>query len=290
MDGAAIRFRHGRKAARPALRGALAGVLLCLGACTKPYLLYQEPIAELESARARAAPVAVMISPDPPVWEDVRPAKGIWGGIKRGAVVGAALPIAIGFVSPVPGGTLMGAMVAPFTAIAGGAYGAFRALRPEQVEAVDDALVAATDRLATQQLKERLRDRVIERGARLTGATFQAVPWQPLESPDPLPQTQTPAASILRLEVTRIGLAGYFRLDPPSSAFVTLRATLSAADDGQLLTKARVACHSEPARFLSWGEDDGRMYEDAVVACVEPLADKVLDDLFLVWPDGGNGR
>ena len=62
-----------------------------------------KPLA-LERIRSELSTVGVSLLPSLPATEVVLPAKGVWGGAKRGVVAGATLPVMIGFVSPVPGG------------------------------------------------------------------------------------------------------------------------------------------------------------------------------------------
>ena len=72
--------------------------------------------------RSSIGRVGVTISSYPVERDLQKPAKGITGGAARGFIVGAATPIVIGAVAPVPGGTLIGLLFVPITAVAGGVY------------------------------------------------------------------------------------------------------------------------------------------------------------------------
>ena len=99
-----------------------------LPGCSHTPAVYKMEPREVEGIRSDIGTVGVVLAPYPPQVEAVLPARGWWGGAKRGFVSGGTIPVVIGFVSPVPGGTAFGAMVAPFTAVAGSVYGAANAL------------------------------------------------------------------------------------------------------------------------------------------------------------------
>jgi hypothetical protein len=102
--------------------------------CSATPRIYTMPPRELENIRADVGNVGVVLVEAPSESEVLMPAKGFWGGARRGFIVGARLPVLIGFVSPVPGGTLLGIFAAPFTATFGGVYGAITALPAREVE------------------------------------------------------------------------------------------------------------------------------------------------------------
>ena len=108
--------------------------------CSATPRIYTMPPRELENIRAGVGTVGVVLVEAPAESEVLMPAKGSWGGAQRGVVVGARLPVLIGFVSPIPGGTALGIMVAPFTALFGGVYGAVTAPSVREVEAAEKTL------------------------------------------------------------------------------------------------------------------------------------------------------
>jgi hypothetical protein len=96
------------------------------------------------------------------------------------------------------------------------------------------------------------------------------------------PQPSTPI--LLEVKLVRAGLKGLYQIDPPSSAFLEIESRLVRLSDGAELLSARMSCHSDRRTYLEWGSDDGQALIDSLARCVPPLAEKVIDDLFLVSP------
>jgi hypothetical protein len=268
----------------------LWGVITLATGCAARYPLYDEPIQQLEQSRSFDGTVGIMVWPHPAKVEDIKPARGAWGGFTRGFVVGAAAPIAIGFVSPVPGGTFIGALLAPVTGLIGGVMGAIDALPAETVDAIELELESASRRLEAMNLKQSLAAQIQTHGEHTTGRHFTQLPWPESEEGVPGLSVEDVAAyshvdAILEIVVTRVGLSGEYRIDPPSSAFAETRARLLSTADGGVLLESTVNCHSEPRKYAQWGEAQGKALVDAFIACVPPMAHKIVEDLFLVWPD-----
>jgi hypothetical protein len=268
----------------------LYSVITVATGCAARYPLYDQPIQQLEQNRSFDGTVGIMVWPHPAKVEDIKPARGAWGGFTRGFVVGAAAPIAIGFVSPVPGGTFIGALLAPVTGLIGGVMGAIDALPAETVDAIALELESASRRMEAMNLKQSLAMQIQTHGEHTTGKHFAQLPW--LESEDGVPGLPvedvagySDVDAILEIVVTRVGLSGEYRIDPPSSAFAETRARLLSTADGGVLLESTLNCHSEPRKYAQWGEEQGQALVDAFIACVPPLAHKIVEDLFLVWPD-----
>ncbi len=100
----------------------LVGALAALGltGCSQTPKIYRMPADNLEEIRSGFGRIGVTFYSYEFKQVESKPAQGITGGAARGFVVGASTPVVIGAVAPVPGGTLMGLLVAPFTALAGG--------------------------------------------------------------------------------------------------------------------------------------------------------------------------
>ena len=102
---------------------------------------------DVYTMRSEISTIGVYLSPEQPKTEVFLPAKGVWIGLKRGIVVGASLPVMIGFVSPIPGGTFVGLLVSPFGALIGGVYGIFTAVPAKEVEHAEVILAMATEKI-----------------------------------------------------------------------------------------------------------------------------------------------
>ena len=243
---------------------------------------------EVEGIRSDIGTVGVVLAPYPPQVEAVLPARGWWGGAKRGFVSGGTIPVVIGFVSPVPGGTAFGAMVAPFTAVAGSVYGAANALPAEAVDETEAVLKEAAVRMRAMDGQETFLRTVLNTGNERTGWKFVRLPdagpkgreetvlYDPREIPG--------IDSILEIRREKSGLSGHLHINPPSSAFLTLRSRLIRVSDNRILLEEILTCESEERPFEQWGEDGGQPFIDAFRSCIDLLAVKVVEDFFLVRP------
>jgi hypothetical protein len=71
---------------------------MVLTSCTQtPSIYTMRPLA-LETIRAETSTIGVYLSPDRPKTEVLLPAKGIWGGLKWGIVVGDSLSVMTGLL------------------------------------------------------------------------------------------------------------------------------------------------------------------------------------------------
>jgi hypothetical protein len=129
-------------------------VVLVMAGCARTPGIYTMHPEALESIRSEMSTVGVYISPEPPETAVMPPAKGVGGGLKRGIVVGASLPIMIGLTSPIPGGMFLGILVSPFGAVIGGIYGIFTAVPAEEVEHAEVILAIATEKIRQKRLRD----------------------------------------------------------------------------------------------------------------------------------------
>jgi hypothetical protein len=194
------------------------GMWVFVGCSTAPHI-YTMPPREVENIRDSLVTVGVVLMNDPPKTEVLMPAKGFWGGVKRGVVVGATLPVMVGFVSPVPGGTLLGAMVAPFTAVFGGAYGAANAVPVREVEAAEMMLENVSDEIRQMGLRWEFFDEVVRLGNDRTDLEFVALagigPKDPKKDVSYNHMDLREVNTILELNIERAGLRGNYGIDPP---------------------------------------------------------------------------
>ena len=89
---------------------------------------------------------------------------------------------------------------------------------------------------------------------------------------------------MLELRVERGGLWGLYTVKPPSSAFVEIRARLIRMSDNEVLLDDVLFCASEERSYKEWSQNEGRLFLESVVSCMPRLAEKVVDDFFLVYP------
>jgi len=270
----------------------LVGVVAVLGptgCSSRTPKIYKMPPGNLERIRSNIGRVGVTISSYPVERDLKKPAKGITGGAARGFVVGASTPIVIGAIAPVPGGTFIGLLIAPFTAVAGGVYGATKGVPPEDIEKAQAALDQAVDRLKKMNLRQTFIKEVVLLGEKRTGREFVKLPESGPKDPNEVVRYNQmkfqDIDNVLELRIEEAGLLGPYTFDPPSKAFIKVLVRLSRTEDNEILIDETLFCVSEVGRkYIDWAENEGQFFVDEFVACIPEIADKIVDDFFLVYP------
>ncbi|WP_319524533.1 hypothetical protein [uncultured Desulfosarcina sp.] len=246
--------------------------------------------ASLEAVRSGISTVGVALTPGPPETDVLLPAKGVWGGIKRGIVFGAAMPVMLGFASPVPGGTYIGLLVSPLGAVAGGIHGVSTAVPTEEVERAEAMLEIATDNLRQMGLREEFVNSLIDMGNERTTVRFVLWPETPMTPPaetlakHPDPKVDDIDAR-LEISVEETGLRGIYSINPPMDTFIRVRVQLIRSNDNVILMDEHFICASDEERtFADWADHEGSDLVDEFRTCVPELAEKIIDDFFLVYP------
>jgi hypothetical protein len=263
--------------------------LFGLAGCSQTPKIYKMLPERIEKIRSDLGTIGVTVSYYPVKRETNMPAKGFIGGAERGFAMGAAYAVMIGFVSPVPGGTLLGLLAAPFTATAGIVYGAIKAVPPEDVEKAKAALHQAVARLREMNFRQSFREEVVKLGMEQTGLRF--VPLSGMGPQDPNEVIQYDQMdirgidTILELRFEAAGLSGHYRIDPLLVAFIEVSAQLIQAHDNKVLISESSYCASEEQRkYTEWAKDEGQLFVDEFISCLQELPEKIVDDFFLVYP------
>jgi hypothetical protein len=260
-----------------------------LAGCSHSPEIYTMPTEQLEKIRSETGTVGLSYSSYSSELKIVTPAKGAAGGAKKGFVLGAATPVVAGFVSPLPGGTLMGALVAPFAAIGGSVYGALKAPRAEEVQKAEDAIDQAVIKLEKLSLRRPFIDEVIRLGVERAGRRFVDLPAMGPRDPDEIvrydPKEIPNVDTILELRAGTAGLKGLYTFDPPTVAFIEVHLRLVRVYDNREVFSETFVCASEEERtYADWAKNEGQLLVDEFVSCMPALAEKIVDDLFLVYP------
>ena len=91
--------------------------------------------------------------------------------------------------------------------------------------------------------------------------------------------------TVLELRIEKAGLQGPYSFDPPSVAFIEVLVQLIRAEDNEILISENLFCTSDvERRYFEWAENEGQLFVDEFVACLAEIAEKIVDDLFLVYP------
>jgi len=263
--------------------------LLGLAGCTHTPKIYKMRPGQVEKIRSDLGVIGVTVSSYPLKRKIIKPAKGVLGGATRGVVIGAAMPVAIGAVSPVPGGTFMGALVAPYTAVAGSVYGAIKAVPPEEFKKAEAASDRAIARLREMNLRQSFMAEVVKLGKEGTDLMFVPLsdmgPRYPKEVVQYNQKDIPSVYYILELRPESAGLRGVYSIDPPSTAFMKVTARLIRKQNNEVVIRETFICASEIERtYTEWAENDGQLFVDEFICCLPELAEKIVDDFFLVYP------
>ena len=263
--------------------------LLCLTSCSQTPKIYTMSPEHIEKIRSELGTIGVTVSSYPVKRETNKPAKGVAGGIARGFVIGARLPVAIGFFSPIPGGTAIGVLIAPFTAVAGSVYGITQAAPTEDVEKAEAAADTAIASLKQMNLRQTLIDEVLKMGNERTNLRFAISSGTgPRDSNEVVRYDKIDTQgidTILELRIEKAGLRGLYSFNPPSNAFIEVFAQLIRAHDNEVMVSETFFCASEKERtYTEWSQNEGRLFVDEFISCIPELAEKIVDDFFLVYP------
>lgn len=251
--------------------------------------IYTMPPQQLEQLRSELGTIGVAVSPRAGKQKILMPAKGPWGGFVRGLAAGATFPVAIGFVSPIPGGTLLGILVAPITTVAGGVYGAATAAPAEEVEQAEAEIHLAEQTLRDMGLDRVLMTRLIDLGRKNTKLSFVPLPDAELPGPEETARYDqldlSGATSVLEIRSNKIGLRGFYGINPQTSVFIELDVRLIRLSDKQILLTEFPSCSSVGKRkYVQWAEQEGQLIVAEITTCLSELAEKIIDDFFLVYP------
>ena len=57
------------------------------------------------------------------------------------------------------------------------------------------------------------------------------------------------------------------------------------AHDNEVMVSETFFCASEKERtYTEWSQNEGRLFVDEFISCIPELAEKIVDDFFLVYP------
>ena len=256
---------------------AWAGVAVTVAAlagCASTNAVYDSSVAELEDLRSAIRGVGVHQTGFAET-ELATPAKGALGGARRGAVYGAVLPVVVGLVTPVPFGVLFGLALSPLGALSGALYGAVVAPPRERVEAAEYRLHPAVEEGRT--LSDLLEFEVVRQGREKTSLVFVSL--------SEYPYSELTVDYVLEIVPLRIGLRAPSGIQPDSTSFLEVRATLRKRGSDEPLLEEKFSCEGVIERsFFDWSEDDGLRLAVEYARFPEQIAEKIIDDFFLVCP------
>ena len=259
--------------------------LMAVFGCAKSPTVYSLPTEELESMRDEISSVAVVSGQYKTMEQLDLPAKGVLAAGGRGFVSGVGATIAVGVVSPVPGGTIIGIVLSPIGGVVGFFRGMVVAEPTEKIEAAEQALNEAAEKLRTMNLGDTFREDFMALAAERTGKQFRFYeeygPLTPHEKVDYDPADFPGADTVLEIRPIRAGLWGLWTVNPPASPFAEVGIRLIRLRDGKVLIDDTIMCAGEERSYEVWATNSD-LFVQEIVKCVPRLVGKIVDDTFLV--------
>lgn len=181
-------------------------------------------------------------------------------GADGGGPYGACIFIFLLFV-----GVAVALALIPVGGFFGAVYGLAAGPDGEEIEQGMATLRAAA---ADVRFAARIRDRILGSASARAGVRLASD-----ESADAILEVGPPAAAFI----------GPWKVDPPLDLVGALPARLVKASDGSLLWSATLAFQGPRAPFVAWAADGGRALTAGLEQAVDPIADRILDETFVLY-------
>jgi hypothetical protein len=220
------------------------------------------------------------------------PGKGRIDGAVRGAgrgfLAGAEVPLRIlgegmsgcggkecGYVAI--GILAVAAATGTVGAVVGGVHGAIEAMPGREARKIE----RATEGLANLRIQEILADRVLEAGEECIGCRYVPLPDASWSFPDDEADYGSRAGegfdTILEIGAVSVGFRGrQWGIDPPLSAFLTVRVRRYDGRDGKLLGVKDLVYESDERKFAEWMADGGAPAEEEFELGYREIAERIV--------------
>ena len=254
--------------------GLLIGTLLGPWGCTTNS--HRVPPLS-EQVRAEIGTLGVTTSSIIPTSDLKGPISSKGSGAAKGAGQASLVMVSTAARAGHPLAALVVLGVTPVAALGGAIYGAIVAPRDEKVKGAETALANA---FADLKIQEAVHDHLLRAAQGRIG--HRVVPLG--ETPD--------VDAILELAVLSVRLVGA-GINPPLQLVVLACPKLVRRADGRELYPAEsmtpAFAHMSAARkFLEWGGEDARLFREEMERAYQNLADRVVEELFMVFHPPGS--
>ena len=131
-------------------------------------------------------------------------------------------------------------------------------------------------------------DTVVRIGNDRTGKTFVRLPEPGVAQANTVDLNNlsnfSAIDSILELKIEKTGLRGKYQINPSVDTFVQTKIRLIRTNDNSVWLEETFLCLSDEERtFQEWSSEE-IVFAEEFRACVAELAEKIIDDFFLVYP------
>ena len=239
-----------------------------------------------EDIRSGLTTVALASGRFPPKFDIVDgPAKGAGQGAARGALLGAAYTIGGGaFGGPI--GLVASAFLTPVGAVSGSIVGGLTA---ESAAKVEERVAAVGRNMSVLKIQDDLLTRVAATGREQTSGTFTVLsergPLAPGERAEYRPLVADGVRAVLEISVVELSLRGRTaEIDPGLVLAMSVKTRLVRTADGTELYRNSLAYSGGRSRTLAEWLDDVEQLQLELDRATEVVAEKIVDEVFLVMP------
>lgn len=237
-----------------------------------------------EAVRSQLGVVGIEVNSSSPHGEFQTFAQGRGEGVARGAAEGATQGLLEALAQGARSGgggpyavaaTSIAALLLTIVGgVTGGAIGAYQAVPADVARDIQEQV----DRvLRDLNLAQRLADQII-----LDSMDRPDLAQHMLLHLDSRTEGRNDVDSIVTIEVTESGFQGGRSANPEVSLYAIARITVSRSADGSLRYQRDFRYDSAPRPYRTWFEDGSRLLADAFQRAVVNLAERILDELFLI--------
>ncbi len=266
----------------------VAVLLAVVGGCAQKRNDYVLPPPPTEDQRAGFGTVGLTSVRFTPEISFRLPAKGSAEGAQRGAVLGAAAPISVG--AYIPSAALVGLILAPVGLVVGTVVGATEALPAEEVEKAEAVLKGA---LSPRHIETAMADAMREfmrREARLPVVFVKGLEGRADSGGASLGAgTRRWVDTMVELKVTMVGLIGPWSINPPLSFTMRMATRLIRVADGTELHAQELTYLGPAMVFTAWAANEAEAFRKALAPAVRALAEKAVEEVFLLYLPGLTG-
>ncbi len=222
----------------------------------------------------------------PPRFEIVDgPAKGAGQGAARGALLGAAYTIGGGALAG-PIGLVASTFLIPVGAVGGSIVGGVMA---EPAAKVEERVAAIARSLSARKIQADLVDRVAQNAREQTAGTFTMLAERSVVNLNGRAEyralVEDGIPTVLEISVVGLSLQGRTaEIDPSLNLAMTVKTRLLRTADDAELYKSSVTYSGGRGRTLAEWLDDGELLRVEIDRATEIVAEKIVDEVFLVVP------
>ena len=276
-----------------------AALLLATAACTertdRPRPLSALPPPPTEDVRAKIGVVGVAAADEATRRDFQKPpgkgkgaaigaAQGFGGSIIGGLYAGASSGDPFLFAL----GTALGIAFAPVAAVGGMVVGAVKGVPADEVAAAE---VTFTRAIAELGVDRALQQRVYRLVREHTGRDAVMLTELAMVEPDAIvaPVVGGTIDSLLAIGVPSLTLVGDGNINPPLVLVARAQTSLRDAPGGTRLYHTRVEFIGAAHTFTEWAADDARLFRAEIDRALGRLAERIVDEVFLLYLPPGWG-